>query len=341
MVKFVGVEEVKKLIQQEGIENFTKGVMARVKQDFAKWEEFDKSPRHATYLSEGPIELMPVANETYYTFKYVNNHVRNNEKGMISIVGYGALADSVTGYPLMLSEMTLLTAVRTAATCAMAAEYLAKPNAKKFGVVGCGAQSEFQTTMLADTLGLKEVYYYDIDPAAMEKFAANLQTNQFKLIPMPSAASMLEEGVDVLTLCTANATQDPVLQGKLPAGIFINAMGGDAETKTELKRDVLDQADKIFIEYFDQTKDEGDIKCYGEEEAKDKVYAELWELVSGKKPARENNEEIIIYDSVGFALEDYSVLTYVYDKIKDDPSIRTLDLIPELEDLKDLYSTVG
>lgn len=98
---------------------------AEIEADFRRWPLFDKTPRVASHSDVGVIELMPTSDGETYGFKYVNGHPSNMKKGLQTVTAFGLLADVATGYPLMLSEMTILTALRTAATSAMAAKWLA------------------------------------------------------------------------------------------------------------------------------------------------------------------------------------------------------------------------
>jgi ornithine cyclodeaminase len=97
----------------------------RIEADFRRWESFDKTPRLASHSRAGVIELMPTSDGLAYSFKYVNGHPINAFGGLQTVAAFGLLAEVSTGYPVLLTEMTLLTALRTAATSAMAARHLA------------------------------------------------------------------------------------------------------------------------------------------------------------------------------------------------------------------------
>ena len=101
-------------------------MLGTLEKDFGRWHEFLLSPRHATHYPHGVIELMPCADQQFYDFKYVNGHPGNPLIGRLSVVAIGLLSDVVSGYPLMISEMTLLVAFRTAATDVLAVKYLAR-----------------------------------------------------------------------------------------------------------------------------------------------------------------------------------------------------------------------
>src|SRR3546814_2996847 len=112
---------------------------------------------------------MPTSDGEVYSFKYVNGHPSNTARGFQTVTAFGVLARVDTGYPLMLTEMTLLTALRTAATSAMAARHLAPANSKVMGMIGNGAQAEFQALAMKAVIGIEEVRLYDTDPPETAK----------------------------------------------------------------------------------------------------------------------------------------------------------------------------
>src|SRR5438270_4712212 len=121
MVDFIGIERVQQLVARRGPARFMEELAGEIEADFLRWGEFDKSARHATHSPVGVIELMPACDGRLYSFKYVNGHPKNTAVGLLTVTAFGLLADVHTGYPLLLSELTLTTALRTAATSALAA----------------------------------------------------------------------------------------------------------------------------------------------------------------------------------------------------------------------------
>lgn len=109
------------------------------------------------------IELTPTSDGEMYGFKYVNGYPKKTKDGLQTVSAFGLLADVTTSYPVLLSEMTLLTALRTAATSAMAAKFLAPEGAKSMAMIGNGAQSEFQSLAMQALCGITHVRLYDID----------------------------------------------------------------------------------------------------------------------------------------------------------------------------------
>ncbi len=336
MVRVITVDDVKNIIRKVTLKTFFTQLIDQLESDFHRWNDFDRMPRVASHFPHGVIELMPISDKDYYAYKYVNGHPYNPKDQKQTVVATGMLADVATGYPVLLSEMTILTALRTAATSALASKYLALPNSDTFGIVGTGAQSEFQVLAHHYALGLNKVFYYDLDPQAMEKFKNNLAGYDMELIACENAQAVVE-GVNVVTTATAKKAHVQVLYPEwISAGMHINGIGGDCPGKTELGPDILSKA-KIIVEMLEQSYLEGEIQHLD----KDDVYAELWEIISGKKSARDGGDEITLFDSVGFALEDYSVLRLVYRLAEEFHVGHVLDMVPDTPDPKNLFSVLG
>lgn len=160
IVPVISVENMMDPVVRTGIENFLVQLAGYIE---GRWESFDKVPRVASHSRDGVIELMPTSDGTLYGFKYVNGHPKNTKSGRQTVTAFGVLSDVDSGYPLLLSKMTILTALRTAATSAIAAKYLARKNARTMALIGNGAQSEFQALAFKALLGADRIRLYDID----------------------------------------------------------------------------------------------------------------------------------------------------------------------------------
>ncbi|MFK7888940.1 MAG: ornithine cyclodeaminase [Gammaproteobacteria bacterium] len=333
MTRFIDVTTLGKLVAKVGATDFMAGMSEAVREDFVRWPQFDKSPRSACHSDVGVIELMPVANAEQYAFKYVNGHPSNTELGLSTVMAFGALAEVKTGYPLLLSELTLTTAFRTAATSTMAAKALAREDSKVMALIGAGAQSEFQALAFHSQLGIETVRVFDVDRLAMEKLAANLShVSGLEVVFCDSTAEAVR-GADIVTTATADKAWATIITpDMLEPGMHLNAIGGDCPGKTELHADVL-RAGKVFVEYEPQTRVEGDIQQL---DAQEPVF-DLWRVLDEQIDGRDAKEQITIFDSVGFALEDYSALRYLYELSGKLGMGRPIELVPELEDPKDLF----
>ncbi len=339
-MKIITVEALTELIKRHGFENFMTDLMKDLKEDFSFWESFTKLPRPAMHVPDGVLELMPICdNKTYYSFKYVNCHPKNPLHDKQTVVATGQLSRIDTGYPILFSEMTILTAFRTAATSALVTDLLARKNSTVVALVGTGAQSEFQIKGLQLVRNIKEVRYFDTDSQAMDKFENNMRNSSIKLIRCKDAQEAVL-GADIITVCTACKAHVDVIKNEwIVPGVHINALGGDTVGKTELEEGILLRS-KIVVEYFDQSIIEGEIQRMSREEARKFVHAELHELITGSKSGRDNESEITLFDSVGIALEDYSVLKLTNTLAEKYNLGEDLTLLPAIKDPKDLFGAI-
>jgi ornithine cyclodeaminase len=331
-MRLVEVSHLVDLVRETGLETVLRDIAGYIEDDFRRWPEFDKSPRYASHCTDGVIELMPAADAQHFAFKYVNGHPRNYLKGLQTVIAFGVLADTESGYPKLVCEMTLLTALRTAAMSALAAKRLARPDARTMAIIGLGAQSEFQAAGFRALLGIDHLRVYDIDPAATAKFLRNMAGRGFRIDVADNAPEALA-GADIVTTVTADKRQATILSDNMiGAGIHINAVGGDCPGKTELQAAILDRA-TVFVEYPEQTRIEGEIQ----QMPADFPVTELWEVITGAHPGRTRRDEITLFDSVGFAIEDFAALRYVYDRTGDARLHRTVDLLAQPADPRDLF----
>ena len=237
------------LVRRKGLSACIAGVAERIEADYLRWNEFDKTARVASHSEVGVIELMPIADAAQFAFKYVNGHPTNHRHGLPTVMAFGVLADVATGAPRLLSELTLTTAIRTAAMSALAARVL--------------------------------------------------------------TPEMIEPGMHV------------------------NAVGGDCPGKTELHRGVLEAA-SVFVEFEPQTRIEGDIQ----QMPADFAVTEFWRVLSGQAPGRTGTAQVTVFDSVGFALEDYSAMTFMRDVATELGIGEVVELVPEAADPKNLFGVL-
>ncbi|MFK5998683.1 MAG: ornithine cyclodeaminase [Rhodobacterales bacterium] len=335
-VPFVSVDNMMKLVNTIGIEKLLIELASYIESDFKRWPEFDKTPRVASHSDEGVIELMPTADAENYGFKYVNGHPKNMKEGFQTVTAFGVLSNVNNGYPILLSEMTILTALRTAATSALVAKYLAPEGATTMALIGNGAQCEFQAMAFKAICGVDTVRLYDIDPAATKKAAKNLSATGLNVVACTTGQEAIE-GAGIITTCTADKLCATILTDNMVgAGVHINAIGGDCPGKTELHKDILTRSD-IFVEYPPQTRIEGEIQQLAE----DHPVTELWQVMLGQAAGRKDARQITLFDSVGFAIEDFSALRFISDKIKDHAFYAPLDMLADPDDPRDLFGMVA
>lgn len=334
MTRFIDVATMADLVAECGLETFLGDLADALAADFVRWPEFDKSARVASHSEVGVIELMPAADRQRYAFKYVNGHPANTRRGLYTVMAFGVLADVDTGWPVLLSELTLATALRTAATSLMAARALARPDARRMALIGNGAQAEFQALAFHAHLGIEEIVAFDVDPAATDKLMRNLaQAAPGLRVRRAAGTREAVRGADIVTTITADKTRATILTPDLiEPGMHLNAVGGDCPGKTELHADVL-RAARVFVEYEPQTRIEGDIQQL----PADFPVVDLWRVLAGQAEGRQRADQVTVFDSVGFALEDFSTLRLVAERAEALGLGETIELVPSADDPKDLF----
>lgn len=341
MVHYLGVEGMQRLVARLGVDRLLQRLGQAIADDYRRWPAFlDPAPRQATHVPGGVLEVMPLCDGRHYAVKVVNGHPGNPVQGKLTVTAVGLLLDAGTGYPLLVADMTLATALRTAATSALAAGVLARPDSTTMAVLGNGAQAEFQVLALHQALGLTTMRLFDPDPQASAKLLRNLGRMALPGLSACACASVAEavRGADVVTSLTAAKRHGDVLQPEMIVpGMHLNAVGGDCPGKTELHPDILSRPDlRVVVEFEAQSRIEGEIQrapsaCRP---------APLWQVLRGELPGRQSEAQVTLFDSVGFALEDFSTLVLLHRLLQDQPDATRLDLTPEPADPKDLYSVL-
>ncbi len=223
MIKVISIDELTQLIHKHGLRQYLVDLITTLKADFLRWQEFDKIPRPAFHVPDGVIELMPIADKELFAYKYVNGHPKNPLKNKQTIVATGQLSKVSDGQPVLISEMTVLTALRTAATSALATDYLARKDAKTLALIGTGAQSDFQALAAAIVRDIKTIRYHDIDHGAMRRFEKNMQAYDFELVPCQSNEEAVKDA-DIITVCTACKAHAVVIENSwIKPGVHLMA----------------------------------------------------------------------------------------------------------------------
>lgn len=333
---YLSAQDIVRIVRRKGLSACIAGVARRIERDFMRWNEFDKSARVACHSEAGVIELMPIADARDFAFKYVNGHPRNTQLGLPTVMAFGVLADVATGAPRLLSELTILTAIRTAAMSALAGRQLARPDSRVMAIIGNGAQSEFQAIAFRDLAGIREVRLFDVDAAATAKLAANLVGQGLK-VTLGTGTADAVRGADIVTTLTADKQLATIIRPEMiEPGMHLNAVGGDCPGKTELDRRVLERA-AVFVEYEPQSRIEGEIQRM----AADFEVTEFWRVLTGEKPGRTSAEQVTVFDSVGFALEDFSALTFARDAAAELDIGDAIELVARSADPKNLFGALG
>jgi ornithine cyclodeaminase len=342
MVDYIGTTRLRALVARLGLGRFIQELAQEIEADYRRWDDFEKSPRHAIHSAGGVIELMPTSDGRQYSFKYVNGHPKNTAQKLLTVTAFGVLADVATGYPVLLSEMTFLTALRTAAMSALAAQRMAQTSSRVMALIGNGAQSEFQAIAFHHMLGVRSLRLYDTDPLATAKLMRNLQLLRLPDLEVVRCASTAEavRGAAIVTTATADKRNATILTPEMIApGMHLNAVGGDCPGKTELHADIVRAGElRIVVEFEPQARIEGEIQqLHGDGEV-----IEFADVVRGRRSGREQQREVTLFDSVGFALNDFAALRYLARLNAEQPDGgERIDLIPQPDDPKDLFSSLA
>jgi ornithine cyclodeaminase len=204
-------------------------------------------------------------------------------------------------------------------------------------LIGNGAQSEFQALAFHHLLGIRELRLYDIDPAATAKLVRHLQHTPGLTLTVCASTAEAVKGADIVTTVTADKQNATIVSADMLApGMHLNAVGGDCPGKTELAPEVL-QAAHVVVEYEPQSRIEGEIQ----QMPADFPVTPLWAVLAGQASGRTQREQVTLFDSVGFALEDFSALRFLHRHALALGLGERLDLMPRLHDPKDLFATLA
>jgi alanine dehydrogenase len=236
--------------------------------------------------------------------------------GLPTIQGLIVLYDADNGRTLAVIDSMEITIQRTAAATAVAAKYLARKNYSVTTICGCGEQGRAQVRAIFLILPLRKVYAFDIDPSASLCLAGQLSRElNIHVEPVRTVPSAIRAS-DVVVTCTP-ATEFFVHKKDVAPGTFVAAIGADDSHKNEIDPALLASA-KVVADSLEQVWSIGDTHhaIAASLIRKEDIYAELSEIVAGRKPGRTSDDEIIIFDSTGVAIEDAAAATLVYEKAR-------------------------
>ncbi len=258
------------------------------------------------------LESLDIAGVKIVNVHPNNPRLYNKPTVMATII----LIDPHSGSPLAIMGGTHVTAMRTGAAAGVATKYLARKESKSLGLVATGVQARTQLLAISKVLDLEEVRAYDAYPDALTKFVDEAEKEySVKVTPCKSVEECVG-GVDVVS-ASAPTTSPIVERSWIRDGMHINAIGADAPGKQELDPAILRDA-KIVVDDLEQAMHSGEINVPLAKGIikRENIYAELGEVVVGRKPSRENDKEITVFDSTGLSLLDVSTAARIYEKAK-------------------------
>jgi alanine dehydrogenase len=268
-------------------------------------------PEGGFHVKAGVLNL----GRSYFAAKVNGNFPENNARfGLPTIQGVIVLCDADKGTPLAIMDSRDITSLRTAAATAVAAKYLARRNSRTITICGCGNQGRVQLRAISRVCQIKAAFAYDNSEERASRFANELASGlSIPVTPVADLSAAVRQS-DICMTCTPS--RHPLLGvDDVRPGTFIAAVGADNPQKQELQPGLMARS-KIVCDILEQCAVMGDLHHALDAGALTRatVHAELGEVVAGKKPGRESEEEITIFDSTGMALQDVAAAAILYEK---------------------------
>jgi|SRR5215213_865896 len=294
--------------------------IAAVEQAFRLYAEGKTTPpgmlgTHARdggfHIKAGLLEL----GRSYFAAKVNANFPQNPNRFALPLIqGIIVLCDGENGYPLALVDSMEITIIRTGAATGVAAKYLARPDAKVATICGCGHQGRISLKAIAHVRPLTRAYAFDIDEECARRFAGELSKETGIEVRAVSDLAKAVKESDICVTCTPSKRYFLNREYVSP-GTFIAAVGADNEEKQELDPALM-ASNKVVVDLMDQCATIGELHHALEQGliTKSNVYAELGDVIAGKKAGRTSDDEIIIFDSTGTALQDVAAAAIVYER---------------------------
>lgn len=244
--------------------------------------------------------------------KWVNVHPCNKAWGLPAVMAVIILSDPKNGLPLCIMDGTYATNLRTGAAGGVAAKYLARKNSQVVGMVGCGAQAKTQLQALHALFNIKEVKVWGHKNLYVKEFMKDIRICNLK----PASVEDIKDCVmDSDIIITTTPCRRPLVKLKwLKKGTHINAIGADARGKQELEAAILKKA-KVVIDAWEQASHSGEINVPLKKRliSKKDIYADIGEIVAGKKKGRTTRDEMTVFDSTGLAIQDVAISNLIYE----------------------------
>ncbi len=267
---------------------------------------------------KGDFRAMPAYLEGFKGcgIKWVNVHPENKKRGLPTVMAVIILSDPRNGFPLCLMEATYATALRTGAAGGIAAKYLARADSRKIALVGCGVQARMQLLALNKLFNIEEVRVWGMKPHEAKRVINRMK--ELKSLKMTVCDTVKDCVSDSDIIVTTTPSRKPLVRLKwLKTGVHINAIGADAAGKQEIDPQILKSA-KIVVDAWEQAAHSGEINVPVREGklSKNDIYANIGEIVTGRKKGRTKRSEITVFDSTGLAIQDIAIANIIYRKAK-------------------------
>ncbi|MEO8441785.1 MAG: ornithine cyclodeaminase family protein [Betaproteobacteria bacterium] len=249
----------------------------------------------------------------YFAAKTNSNFAQNGARhGLPTIQGVVVLCDADNGFPLAVMDSMSITALRTAAATAVAAKYLARNDCAVALVCGCGTQGKVQLRALCRVRKPRQIYAFDQDAQKAAAFAAELSPELGIPVTVAPELHAAVAQSNIVVTCTT-AKRYFITRDMVKPGTFLAAAGADNPEKQEIEPALLASA-TVVVDILEQCAEIGDLHhaLAAKVMTRTDVHAELGQVAAGIKPARQRDDEIIVFDSSGTALQDVAAAAAVY-----------------------------
>ena len=281
------------------------------------------SPFGEFHIKAGGLNL----DRMYFALKNNGGFRDNSRVGLPAIIGSITLSDATNGYPLAIMDSGEITRQRTAAAAAVAAKYLARTDSRVVTVCGCGVQGTMQLSAISRVLPITKAYAYDVDGEKCSRFTRELTERlSLEVEPAQNLCRAIQSS-DVCITCTPSETFY-VPANAVGEGTFVAAMGADSPGKQELDPRLV-ATSKLVVDIIGQCERAGELHHAIEAGlmTREGVYAELGEVVAGKKRGRTSKSEITIFDSTGTAMQDTAAAALAYRRALETGTGKVIDLM--------------
>ena len=249
--------------------------------------------------------------------KWVNVHPHNRRRGLPTVMAVIVMNDPATGAPIAVLDGLLITKLRTAASAAVAAKALARPDSRIVGLVGCGAQAAAQVAALAAVFRLSRVRAWGAFPGEAARFCARMRRRHpgTRFEPV-TAIKACVQGADIVVTLTPSR-RPLVKRGWLSPGTHVNAVGADAPGKQELDPRILQDA-LVVVDEREQAVHGGELNMpiSRRQFSARRIHAELGEVLIGRKRGRSSRAQLTVFDSTGLAIHDIALAAEVVRKAR-------------------------
>jgi alanine dehydrogenase len=295
--------------------------IAAVEDAFGRWArgDVDDPAVLGVHVDGGAFHIkagaMRIGLRTYFATKTNGNFPGNPERRALpSIQGVIVLSDAESGTPLAIMDSARITELRTAAATAVAVRHLARSDASRVVLIGCGAQAPSHLKAIREVRSISRLVLIDRD-SMRAKGLAQWASSELG-VPAEVAASPADAVPDADICVTCTPSTRPILMADMVrSGTFVAAVGADNPSKHEIEPRLM-AANKVVVDSLDQCASMGDLHHALEARVmrREDVHAELGDVVAGARPGREREDEIIVFDSTGTALQDVAAAALVFER---------------------------